>query len=75
MHSMLKVFDLRLTSSQSYHSISLPTEKSAKPGVQDYAANAIVNDTKDAVSAICGSWNLYLNPRVPPKRGAYPEKF
>lgn len=75
MHSMLKVFDLRLAGSHAYHSISLPTRQSAKPRGQDYAANAIVNDTKDAASAICGGWNLYLNPRVPPKRDAYREDY
>jgi WD40 repeat protein len=75
MHSMLKVFDLRLAGSHAYHSISLPTKKSAKPRSQDYAANAIVSDTKDAASAICGGWNLYLNPRVPPKRDAYREDY
>ncbi|KAF3051713.1 hypothetical protein E8E11_003883 [Didymella keratinophila] len=75
MHSMLKVFDLRIAGSYAYHSISLPTKKSTKPRGQDYAANAIVNDAKDAVSAICGGWNLYLNPRVPPKRDAYREDF
>lgn len=75
MHSMLKVFDLRLAGSHAYQSISLPTKTSAKPRGQDYASNAIVNDTKDAVNAICGGWNLYLNPRIPPKRGAYREDF
>ncbi|KAJ4381664.1 hypothetical protein N0V86_003028 [Didymella sp. IMI 355093] len=75
MHSMLKVFDMRLAGSHAYRSISLPPKKSVKPRGQDYAANAIVNDTKDAVSAICGGWNLYLNPRVPPKRDAYREDY
>ena len=75
MHSMLKVFDLRLAGSHAYNSISLSIKKSVKPRGQDYAANAIVNDTKDAASAICGGWNLYLNPRIPPKRGAYREDF
>ncbi|KAF3037813.1 hypothetical protein E8E12_006604 [Didymella heteroderae] len=75
MHSMLKVFDLRLAGSHVYHSISLPTKKSARPRGQDYAVNAIVSDTKDAASAICGGWNLYLNPRKPPKREAYREDY
>lgn len=75
MHSMLKVFDMRLAGSHAYHSIPLPTKKSAKPKGQDYAVNAIVNDTNDALNALCGGWNLYLNPRVPPKRDAYREDY
>ncbi|KAJ4313002.1 hypothetical protein N0V94_007171, partial [Neodidymelliopsis sp. IMI 364377] len=82
MHSMLKVFDLRLSGSNTYHSLPLsrsplPAAALRKPprprGVQDYATNAIVSATTTSgrTTAICGGWNLYLNPRQPPKRDAY----
>lgn len=66
MHSMLKVFDLRLAGSHAYHSIALPSAPRKQPRNQDFAANAIVNDTKDGVAALSGGWNIYLNPRVSP---------
>ncbi|KAF2621591.1 hypothetical protein BU25DRAFT_415973 [Macroventuria anomochaeta] len=75
MHSMLKVFDLRLSGSHAYHSISLPSQPRSKPRGRDYASNAIVKASKDITSAICGGWNLYLNPRNPPKREAYREDY
>ncbi|KAJ4991974.1 hypothetical protein SVAN01_02569 [Stagonosporopsis vannaccii] len=66
MHSMLKVFDLRLAGSHAYDSIVLPSVPRKQPRSHDYATNAIVNDTKDAVAAMAGGWNIYLNPRVSP---------
>lgn len=76
MHSMLKVFDLRLAGSHAYHTIPLPSKpKTRTSRGQDYASNAIVNATKATASAICGGWNLYLNPRNPPKRDAYREDY
>ncbi|CAO2655821.1 Nn.00g046240.m01.CDS01 [Neocucurbitaria sp. VM-36] len=76
MHSMIKVFDLRFSGSYGYHTASLPPRKPRKkPPGQDFASNAIVNDTKGDASAICGGWNLYLNPRVPPNRNAYRDDY
>lgn len=65
MHSMLKVFDLRLAGSHAYHSIAVPSAPRKQPRSQDYATNAIVKDTKDAAAALTGGWNIFLNPRVP----------
>lgn len=75
MHSMLKVFDLRLAGSRTYDSITLPSAPAKQPQRQDYAANAIVNDTKDVLAAFSGGWNLFLNPRAPPPRAAYREDY
>ena len=75
MHSMIKVFDLRLSGSHAYHTVSLPSKPKSRPKGQDYAYNAIVNDAKDKISTISGGWNLYLNPRIPPKRNAYREDY
>jgi len=74
MHSMIKVFDLRLSGSHAYHTISLPSNSKpntpAKP--QDFASKAVVNETKQQVPIISGGgWNVYLNPRIPPPRHAY----
>jgi WD40 repeat protein len=78
MHSMIKVFDLRLTGSHAYQSVSLPsTSNTTQPKrtqkTQDHAYNAIVSEERDEVKAISGGWNLYLNPRIRPKRSAYRE--
>jgi WD40 repeat protein len=64
MHSMIKVFDLRLSGSNTYHTVSMPSKPKTKPKrQQDFASNAIVNNTRSDVAAIAGGWNLYLNPR------------
>jgi hypothetical protein len=71
LHSMIKVFDLRFSGSNAYHTVSVPSKAKSKAKTQDSAFNAIVNKTKDVVQTISGGWNLYLNPRVPPPRNAY----
>lgn len=75
MHSMIKVFDLRLAGSHAYQSISLSsnTQPKSKPKNRDHAYNAIVNEEQDHTATISGGWNLYLNPRIRPKRDAYRE--
>jgi WD40 repeat protein len=77
MHSMIKVFDLRLARSHAYQSISLPSNVAPKSRAktQDYAYNAIVNEEQDHTQTVSGGWNLYLNPRVRPKRDAYREDY
>ncbi|KAF1363119.1 hypothetical protein EJ07DRAFT_173814 [Lizonia empirigonia] len=75
MHSMLKVFDLRISGSHAYSTVSLPAKTKSKSRTQDYVSNAIVKSTKDIDSAICGGWNLYLNPHNPPRRDAYREDY
>lgn len=73
MHSMLKVFDLRLSGSHAYHTVNLPPKPKSKQNNNDYAYNAIVNKASGNTPIISGGWNLYLNPRIPPRRGAYRE--
>ncbi|KAJ4371448.1 hypothetical protein N0V83_004665 [Neocucurbitaria cava] len=76
MHSMIKVFDLRFSGSHAYHTVNLPPKKPKnKPQGQDFASNAIVNETRGDASTVSGGWNLYLNPRVPPKRNAYRDDY
>ncbi|KAF2130308.1 hypothetical protein P153DRAFT_288956 [Dothidotthia symphoricarpi CBS 119687] len=74
MHSMVKVFDLRFSGSHAYHTVSLPSKPKKTQG-QDFACNAIVDETRDTALAVSGGWNLYLNPRVPPKRNVYREEY
>jgi hypothetical protein len=71
LHSMIKVFDLRFSGSNAYHTVSLPSKAKGKAKIQDSASNAIVDKTNNGVSTISGGWNLYLNPRIPPPRNAY----
>lgn len=75
MHSMLKVFDLRLAGSHAYSAIPLPPKAKSKPRYPDNTINSIVNDTTNPVTSIWGGWNLFMNPRTPPKRSAYRENF
>jgi WD40 repeat protein len=75
MHSMIKVFDLRLSGSHAYHTVSLAPRLKNKPKSQDFTYNAVVNDTKGSAAVVSGGWNLYLNPRIPPKRNAYREDY
>lgn len=75
MHSMLKVFDLRLAGSHAYSSIALPSKAKPKPRSPENAVNSIVNDTATTATSIWGGWNLFLNPRAPPNRSAYREDF
>ncbi|KAF2656344.1 hypothetical protein K491DRAFT_692062 [Lophiostoma macrostomum CBS 122681] len=66
-HSMLKVFDLRLSGSHAYHSVALPPQerRSAAPKTRDYASNEIVSEAVNhiGVSTVSGGWNLFLHPR------------
>jgi WD40 repeat protein len=71
MHSMIKVFDLRFSGSNAYHTVSMPSKTKSKGAKQDSASNAIVDKSRGGVSTVSGGWNLYLNPRVPPSRNAY----
>ncbi|KAF2024827.1 hypothetical protein EK21DRAFT_104398 [Setomelanomma holmii] len=75
MHSIIKVFDLRLSGSHAYTSISVPSPPRRKANGQDHAYNAIVNNNKHSASDVSGGWNLYLNPRIAPKRNAYREDY
>jgi hypothetical protein len=77
MHSMIKVFDLRLAGSHAYQTVSLPSSAKPRnqPKSQDHAYNAIVNEARGDSSTISGGWNLYLNPRIRPKRDAYREDY
>jgi WD40 repeat protein len=68
MHSMLKVFDLRLSGSHAYRSIPLSSKAQlSKPNSQtrDYAGNKVVREaighTKSKL--VTGGWNLFLHPR------------
>jgi WD40 repeat protein len=75
MHSMIKVFDLRLSGSHAYQTISPPPKPISKPSGQDHAYNAIANKTKKDAAIVSGGWNLYLNPRNPPPRNAYRDDY
>jgi WD40 repeat protein len=66
MHSMLKVFDLRLSGSHAYRAIPLSRPKTnAIPRAGDYVGSKIVSDAVCAMGAmpISGGWNLFLSPR------------
>ncbi|KAI1546723.1 hypothetical protein PtrEW4_006714 [Pyrenophora tritici-repentis] len=64
MHSMIKVFDMRISGSHAYHTIASPTKPKAP-------TKSTINSTKTQASTISGGWNVYLNPRIPPPRNAY----
>lgn len=70
-HSRIKVFDLRLSGSHAYESVSLPSKPRAKMQSRDFTANAISDHTKRDVATISGGWNLFLTPRQAPPRHAY----
>jgi len=74
LHSMIKVFDLRLSGSHSYHSMLL-SDKKPKPTnkalSRDSATNTIVDGLKSLTPIVSGGWNLYLTPRTTPSRTAY----
>ncbi|KAF2866973.1 hypothetical protein BDV95DRAFT_611258 [Massariosphaeria phaeospora] len=65
-HSMLKVFDLRLSGSHAYHTIRLSAQQPPKSKAKSFSFESIVfgEDTK-TITSISGGWNLYLNPRNP----------
>lgn len=67
MHSMIKVFDLRFSGLHPYHTTTLRSSKPKTSHGRDLAINNIVNDAKDSAAAHSGGWNLYLNPRTPPR--------
>ncbi|KAJ5062571.1 hypothetical protein J3E74DRAFT_416486 [Bipolaris maydis] len=68
VHSLIKVFDLRLSGSRAYTTIPLCTPK--KPSKA--RVSPIANDTKaSSVNTISEGWNLYLHPREPPRPTAY----
>jgi WD40 repeat protein len=72
LHSMIKVFDLRLSGSHAYRTVALPSPNPKKTSkTRDSVTNAIVDNSKHTVPTISGGWNLYLNPRVRPPRTAY----
>jgi WD40 repeat protein len=75
MHSMIKVFDLRLSGSHAYPTVPSPPKPTRTSKNQDYAYNSIVNNAEEHMATISGGWNLYLNPRIPPKRDAYREDY
>lgn len=75
MHSMIKVFDMRLSGSHAYSTLSLPTPPKSLLTNRDYAYNSVVNNTKEHAATRSDGWNLYLNPRVPPRRNAYREDY
>ncbi|KNG44764.1 hypothetical protein DDE82_001534 [Stemphylium lycopersici] len=72
LHSMIKVFDLRLSGSNAYHTIPIPPDNQKKTtGSQNYVASTVFNRKERKAPTTSGGWNLYLNPRVPPPRNAY----
>jgi hypothetical protein len=75
MHSMIKVFDLRLSGTHAYHTVSLGLKAKNNIRSQDYTYNAVVNNTGHHRATITGGWNVYLNPRSPPNRSAYREDY
>ncbi|KAF2178295.1 hypothetical protein K469DRAFT_742127 [Zopfia rhizophila CBS 207.26] len=61
MHSMLKVFDLRVPGSHHYHSIPLPASAS---GPKAQPPKTKVKGTRTpAKSFVSSGWNLFLYPR------------
>lgn len=75
MHSMIKVFDLRLSGSHAYETMSLSSRPENKSKGQDHAYNTIVNEARNKASTMSGGWNLFLNPRHPPRGNAYREDY
>jgi hypothetical protein len=66
MHSLVKVFDLRVSGSHAYHSASFPSKPpnrklNAQSG--DYTESKIIRDTMDGNNLVSGGWNLFLHPR------------
>lgn len=74
MHSMIKVFDLRLSGSHAYSSTTLssPTPNSTS---QEVASNTPANGARKYPLPATSDWNVYLSPRIPPKRNAYREDY
>ncbi|EUC45047.1 hypothetical protein COCMIDRAFT_5714 [Bipolaris oryzae ATCC 44560] len=69
VHSLIKVFDLRLSGSRTYTAIPLSTpKKQSKPRISN-------NTNTSSVKSISEGWNLYLHPRDPPPRTAYRADF
>ncbi|KAF2704441.1 hypothetical protein K504DRAFT_461204 [Pleomassaria siparia CBS 279.74] len=69
MHSMLKVFDLRVSGSHAYHHLPPACGQNPKPKTtpalkksQDMTYNPTV-DNASRGTPNTGGWNLYLNPR------------
>jgi len=75
MHSMIKVFDLRLSGSHAYYATTTPLPSANKPKQQDYTPDTVLNHTTSNATVLSGGWNLFLNPRVPPKPGAYRAEY
>lgn len=74
-HAMIKVFDLRLSGSHAYHTIKMPSKPTKKPRKSDFAINEVVDDTKSNTTVLSGGWNLFLNPRTPPKPRVYRTEY
>lgn len=75
MHSMIKVFDLRFSGSNVYHTVARKPVRGSNTNGKDIAINKTVHEAKSNVSTVSGGWNLYLNPRIPPKREAYRDDY
>ncbi|KAF1911350.1 hypothetical protein BDU57DRAFT_543241 [Ampelomyces quisqualis] len=75
MHSMIKVFDLRLSGSHAYHTASQGSKAKKHARSGDYAYNAIINKPDHHRATMTGGWNVYLHPRGPPNRNAYREDY
>ncbi|KAL5409929.1 hypothetical protein PMIN06_009921 [Paraphaeosphaeria minitans] len=64
MHSMLKVFDLRLPGSHAYHSIPLPKPAPSKSKPQDYTYSAVFDRFQyTTTKPVTSGWNVFLSPR------------
>lgn len=64
LHAMIKVFDLRLSGSHSYHAVSPPKSKPKGKAVsRDSTTNIIIDDSRSKIPIRSGGWNLYLKPR------------
>lgn len=75
MHSMIKVFDLRLSGSHAYHTMTMPPNPAPEHKQRGQAPSMLVNNTRTNTTVLSGGWNLFLNPRIPPKPDAYRAEY
>ncbi|KAF2853175.1 hypothetical protein T440DRAFT_390946 [Plenodomus tracheiphilus IPT5] len=74
-HSMLKVFDLRLSGSHAYHTIKMPSNPVRKSEFQDIASNKIVDDARSNAIVMNGGWDLFMKPRSPPRNSTHLQDY
>lgn len=69
MHSMIKVFDLRMSGSHAYQSISIPGKPNKRGNANegDYVNQVTMEAIRNTGTKIeTGGWNLFLQPREHP---------